>query len=90
MTGEILLVLLFAAVLLLVCWMLAEYWIGIRSGGMNGESGKLRAGSRTAFALLQFWKKVDHVKEIPEDTLKMEMERADLGIPGKEERKGKR
>ena len=57
MTREILLIILFAAALVAVCWMLTEYWLGTRSLGMNGEIGRLRFGSRTAFALTHFWKR---------------------------------
>ena len=56
MTREILLIILFAAALVAVCWMLTEYWLGTRSLGMNGEIGRLRFGSRIAFALTHFWK----------------------------------
>ena len=47
MTREILLIILFAAALVAVCWMLMEYWLGTRGFGMNGEIGRLRFGSRT-------------------------------------------
>lgn len=73
MTGELLYILLFAAVLVLVCWMVAEYWIGVRSRGINEEVGRLRFGSRTAFALTHFWKAVDDAGDIPEKKLKEEM-----------------
>lgn len=86
MTREILLIILFAAVLLIVCWMLIEYWLGIKSGTMNDEVGKLRFGSRTAFALTHFWKRVDDAKDIPEETLKREMSMADNGLPSGEKK----
>lgn len=89
MTKEFFLLMIFAVALLFICWMLAEYWIGIRNGSMHEQTGKLRAGSRTAFALLHFWKRVDHARDIPKDTLKKEMQMTEMEIPGKEERKGK-
>ena len=81
MTREILLIILFAAALVAVCWMLMEYWLGTRGFGMNGG---LRFGSRTAFALAQFWKRVDEAKDIPDEPLKREMGLADNGLPSGE------
>lgn len=86
MTREILLIILFAAALVAVCWMLTEYWLGTRSLGMNGENGRLRFGSRTAFALTHFWKRVDEAKDIPDEPLKREMGLADNGLPSREKR----
>ena len=82
--SKILLIILFAAALVAVCWMLMEYWLGTRGFGMNGEIGRLRFGSRTAFALAQFWKRVDEAKDIPDEPLKREMGLADNGLPSGE------
>lgn len=66
MTAEVLSILLFAVVLVVVCWMFAEYWIGVRTRGTGEDAGKLRFGSRTAFALTHFWKAVDDAGDIPD------------------------
>lgn len=73
MTAELLSIIVFAVVLVVVCWMFAEYWIGIRNKGIGEEATKLRFGSRTAFALTHFWNTVDEAGDIPKKTLKKEM-----------------
>lgn len=83
MTSEIFLILLFAAALIAVCWMLTEYWLGVQGAGGNEEIGRLRFGSRTAFAFTHFWKRVDEARQIPGETLKKEMGLADNGLPSK-------
>ncbi|BDZ76554.1 hypothetical protein [Claveliimonas bilis] len=73
MTAEVLSILVFAVVLVVVCWMFAEYWISVRSRGTGEDVGKLRFGSRTAFALTHFWKAVDDAGDIPKEKLRKEM-----------------
>ena len=86
MTREILFIILFAAALVAVCWMLTEYWLGTRSLGMNEEIGRLRFGSRTAFALTHFWKNVGEAKDILDEPLKREMRLADNSLPSRGKR----
>lgn len=73
MTMELLSIIIFAGVLIVVCWMFTEYWIGVRSRGAGEEAAKLRFGSRTALALTHFWNTVDEAGAIPNETLKKEM-----------------
>lgn len=73
--AKVLLDFLFIAVLLTVCWILMEYWLGKRRTEVDEEMKQLRFGSRTAFALSRFWKRVDEGKHIPKETLKEEAER---------------
>lgn len=72
MTGKILLLIIFAAALLFFCWMLTSYWLRKRRQMLDYDVGKLRIGSVTAFAMTNFWKKVDRAKDIPKDTVKSE------------------
>lgn len=91
MTREIFLIILFAAALLAVCWMLTEYWLKMKQEGMHEGLGRLRFGSRTVFALTHFWKKMDDARDIPNDLLRREMGLADNGLPaaGKKQIKGR-
>ena len=73
MTRELLMIILFTVALLAVCWILAEYWLGMKASGHHEEVGRLRFGSRTAFA-------------IPDDTLKHEMGLADNGLPSRDKK----
>ena len=75
-----------AAALVIVCWILAEYWLGMKASGHHEEVGRLRFGSRTAFALAHFWKRMDDAREIPDDTLKHEMGLADNGLPSRDKK----
>lgn len=73
MMTEVLAVVLFSGVLIGVCWMLAEYWMGARDRVGGEETEKLRFGSRTAFALTHFWDTVDEAGDIPKKRLEKEM-----------------
>lgn len=88
MLTNVISILLFAVVLLAVCWMLAEYYLGIKGQSADGDNGHLRFGSRTAFALSHFWSRVDGVREIPAERLKQEMGSAQMS--GMEKRTQKR
>ena len=81
MTAEVLSILVFAVVLVVVCWMFAEYWISVRSRGTGEDVGKLRFGSRTAFALTHFWKAVDDAGDIPKEKLRNESCKSAGGRP---------
>lgn len=86
MMRELLMIILFTVALLAVCWILAEYWLGMKASGHHEEVGRLRFGSRTAFALAHFWKRMDDAREIPDDTLKHEMGLADNGLPSRDKK----
>lgn len=73
MLGKILLIIIFAAALVFFCWMLVNYWLRSKGHSIRKETGRLKFGSKTAFAMTDFWNAVDEAKDIPKEVIKEEM-----------------
>lgn len=73
MSAYLIFTFIFAAAVLVFCYVLTRYWFGTGRHMPEQDVGKLRFGSKTAFALTHFWKAVDDAKELPSETVKSGM-----------------
>lgn len=55
---------------LFYCYLLTRYWFRAGRYTPVNDAGKLRFGSKTAFAMTHFWNAVDDAKELPIESVK--------------------
>ena len=70
MSSNLIFTLIFVVAVLFFCYLLTKYWFSAGRYTPVNDIGKLRFGSKTAFAMTHFWNAVDDVKELPIESVK--------------------
>lgn len=68
------------------CYLLTRYWFRAGRYTPVKDIGKLRFGSKTAFAMTHFWNAVDDAKELPIESVKGGM--GSVSLDSAEEKNG--
>lgn len=86
MSSNLIFTLIFVVAVLFFCYLLTRYWFRAGRYTPVNDTGKLRFGSKTAFAMTHFWNAVDDAKELPIESVKGGM--GSVCLDSAEEKKG--
>ena len=70
MSSNLIFTLIFVIAVLFFCYLLTRYWFRAGRYTPVNDTGKLRFGSKTAYAMARFWNAVDDAKELPIESVK--------------------